>query len=82
MISQENEQRLCYPYYMDEFRERLKYLRMEKEKTQKQVAQETGFAQSAIAFWETGKRVPNAIAIIVLAQYFDVSTDYLLGLED
>lgn len=67
---------------MEGFKERLKYLRLEKEKSQKEVAHDTGFVQSAIAYWESGQRVPNALAVIALAKYFDVTTDYLLGLED
>ncbi len=43
---------------------------------------ETGISQSAIAKWELEKTEPTASAIIILADYFDVSTDYLLGRED
>ena len=67
---------------MDKFIERLKFLRFEKGLTQEQLAKETGFSNSAISYWETGERVPNALAIITLAKYFGVTTDYLLGLED
>ena len=62
--------------------ERLKELRMEKGLSQLQLAKATGFSQSAIAYWETGQRIPNAKAIIILARFFDVSTDYLLGEKD
>ncbi|MBQ3502402.1 MAG: helix-turn-helix transcriptional regulator [Clostridia bacterium] len=37
---------------------------------------------SAIGLWERGKRVPNLDAVIILAQYFSVSLDYIAGLED
>lgn len=62
--------------------ERLKELRMEKELSQLQLAKATGFSQSAITYWETGQRIPNAKAIITLAHFFEVSTDYLLGEKD
>ena len=62
--------------------ERLKELRLEKGLTQKQLAQNTGLSKSAIDFWEREQRVPNANAIIVLAKFFSVTSDYLLGLED
>lgn len=47
-----------------------------------QLAIITGISQSAIAKWELGKTEPTASAIIMLAKFFDESTDYLLGLED
>ena len=65
-----------------DFAERLKELRTEKEVTQAEIAKSIGFKQRAIAYWETGERVPNAQAIVALSKYFGVSTDYLLGLED
>ena len=67
---------------MEKFFERLKELRTEKELSQLELAAATGISKSAIAFWETGKRIPNALAIITLARFFEVSTDYLLGEED
>ena len=62
--------------------ERLKELRIEKELSQAQLAKATGFSQSSIGYWETGQRVPNATAVITLARFFDVTTDYLLGEQD
>jgi transcriptional regulator with XRE-family HTH domain len=67
---------------MNKFIERLKQLRTEKNLSQAQLAKEIDVTQPAIAYWETGKKIPNAQAIITLAQYFGVTTDYLLGLED
>ena len=73
---------LWYIFNMKDFAERLKELRLEKGLTQKQLAQNTGLSKSAIDFWEREQRVPNANAIIVLAKFFSVTSDYLLGLED
>ena len=67
---------------MNRFSERLKELRIEKGQDQRTVAKNIGLSQSAIAQWENNKRTPNADAIIVLADYFDVTTDYLLGRVD
>lgn len=67
---------------MDKFAERLKELRIEKGITQDKLAEETGLSQAALANWENGKRSPSAGAIITLAKYFNVSTDYLLGITD
>lgn len=66
---------------MEVFIERLKELRDERNLSQMQLAIDAGLTQSAIASWETGSRVPSAQAIIVLAKFFGVSSDYLLGLE-
>lgn len=67
---------------MEKFTERLKELRTEKGLTQAQLATETGLSRSAIGFWENGERVPLASVIIILAKYFGVTTDYLLGVTD
>lgn len=67
---------------MSKFAERLKELRIEKELSQAAVAKATGLSQNAIAQWENDKRVPNINALIAIAQFFDVSADYLLGLQD
>ena len=69
-------------YMVIEFKERLKFLREEKGLTQKQLSEATGVAQSAIAFWENGKRLPTLPSLIILAKFFDVSIDYLAGLVE
>ena len=67
---------------MKKFAERLKEIRTEKNLTQMQLSKETGLSAGAIGFWETEKRIPNAMAIIALAKFFGVTTDYLLGVTD
>ncbi|MDE6475177.1 MAG: helix-turn-helix transcriptional regulator [Clostridia bacterium] len=67
---------------MEEFIKRLRELRKEKGITQFQLAQSTGISVSAISSWENNTRIPSALAIITLAKFFDVTTDYLLGLSD
>lgn len=67
---------------MKMFAIRLKELRTEAELSQRALAKETNLSASAIKQWENESRVPNAEAVVALAQYFEVSTDYLLGLED
>ena len=67
---------------MKKFAERLKELRTEKNLTQMQLSKETGLSAGVIGFWETEKRIPNAMAIIALAKFFGVTTDYLLGVTD
>ena len=63
------------------FAERLKALRTEKNIGQNMLAKELGLSNSSISYWETGKQLPTAEAIFKLAIYFDVSTDYLLGIK-
>lgn len=70
-------------YYVDMvFSERIKELRLERDLSQMQLAKACNISQSAIAKWELGKTEPTASAIIVLAEFFNESTDYLLGLTD
>ncbi len=67
---------------MKKFTERLKELRMEKGLSQESLSKELGVGRSSITYWEKGLRVPSAEAIIILAKFFGVSSDYLLGLEN
>ena len=64
------------------FNERLKELRIEKKLSQTQLAKHLKVSQRSISSWETGFREPDFKTLNSIAQFFDVSTDYLLGLED
>ncbi len=64
------------------FSERLKELRLSRNLSQMELAEQTGISQSAIAKWELCKTEPTASALITLALYFNESVDYLLGLID
>ena len=68
----------------NDFADRLKELRQEKGLSQMQLSKELGgkISPAAIGFWEKRTRVPNLDAVVILAKYFDVSLDYLAGLED
>ena len=61
---------------------KLKSLRIEKQLTQKQVADRIGLAISAVSSYESGTRYPSFDVLIKLARIFHVSTDYLLGITD
>lgn len=67
---------------MNKFGERLKDLRMERNLTQTQLAKATGLSQTGIGKWELGQRTPNIDVLILCAKFFQVSADYLCGLED
>ena len=61
------------------FGERLKDLRTKKGYTQKQVAEILKVGRATIAGYETKSIYPDYDKLIVLANLFDCSTDYLLG---
>ena len=67
---------------MDTFCKRLKQLRTEKNVTIIQLAKDTNISKSAISNYELGLQIPSAQVIIILANYFNVSADYLLGIKD
>ena len=60
----------------------IKELRIEKKISQSVLAKEIGVSQKAIDYWERGINEPKASYIIKLADFFDVSADYLLGRKE
>lgn len=67
---------------MATFAERLKQLRDERKISQAAVAKELGVSRYAVYAYEKGKSAPSLDGLIMLADYFDVSVDYLLGRTD
>ena len=61
---------------------RIYELRKQINLSQSELAKNIGASQKAIDFWEKGINEPKASYIISFAKFFDVSTDFLLGLED
>ena len=57
----------------------IKMLREERRISQKELAVAIKMGTTAINNYENGHRVPDANTVIRLADYFDVTTDYLLG---
>ena len=64
---------------MFNFGTHLKMLRKSKNLTQKQLAENIGASESVIQNYELGTRKPTYDMLISLADYFDVSIDYLVG---
>lgn len=62
--------------------EKLRQLRKEKGKTLKEVAKEIGISVSAYSNYEQGIREPSYEILKKICAYYEVSADYLLGLED
>ena len=64
------------------FAERLKELRAEKGVGQEKLAKDIGVGNGTVSLWENELREPKMSNLVLLAQYFDVTIDYLVGLED
>ncbi len=62
--------------------DKIKALRIRKGMTQSEVARLLGLSRSGVNAWEMGLSVPSTQYIVELAKVFDISTDYLLGLEN
>ncbi len=60
----------------------LKELRLEKKVGQVELAKQIGVSKGIISLWENGLREPSMNNLISLARFFDVTIDYLVGLED
>lgn len=56
----------------------LKLLRLQKKKTQLMVQMDTGIEQALLSKYENGLRIPPTETLITLADYYDVSIDYIL----
>lgn len=69
---------------MEIFAKRLKELRLEKNLSQRELVIKLKFkiTQPSIALWEQNKREPSFESAVILAQFFNVSLDYLAGLVD
>ena len=64
------------------FAERLLDLRKEKGISQAKLAQELQVSYAVICYWETDRSEPTAPNLVKIANYFDVSVDYLLGRKE
>lgn len=62
--------------------QRLKELRNEAGLTQKEIAEQIHVGQNSYSNWENGNRKPTAEITSKLAEFFNVSADYLLGKTD
>ena len=64
------------------FGEIFKDLRVSDNKSQKDMAQMLHVSQATVSNWEAGRQIPEVPMLISIAKIFEVSTDYLLGLEN
>lgn len=64
---------------MDMIKNRIRDLREDRDLRQIDVSNATGIDQKTLSNYETGKTNPDSYSIIKLAEFFGVTTDYLLG---
>lgn len=64
------------------FNQRLKELRQDRDLTQINLAKEVDSTQRSISNWELGIAEPPYSMLITIADFFQVSVDYLLGITD
>lgn len=62
--------------------ERIRNLREDMDKSQKDVAEYLNCSQVAYSYYELGRRDIPTETLVRLAKYYQCSTDYLLGLTD
>ncbi len=67
---------------MKNFPERLKELRQEKCLSIQSLAKEVKISSSSLCRWENGQADIKGTQLVILAVYFGVSIDYLMGLEE
>ena len=64
--------------FVVKFQELLSY----SGKLQKDICAEIGVSKQKLSKWKTGYNEPSLEELVIIAKYFNVSTDYLLGLEE
>lgn len=67
---------------MEIFAERLKELRIEKGLSLEKLAKEVKIGSSSLCRWENCQADVKGFQLVILAKYFKVSIDYLMGLEN
>lgn len=64
------------------FATRIKQLRIDNNLTQRDIADKIGITPTGISYWESGNAIPNFETLKKLADFFNVSIDYLTGNEN
>jgi len=64
---------------MTDFAERLRELRISKDLYQRELAEKLNVSRVTITHYETGERFPDPNMLKKIADFFGVTTDYLLG---
>lgn len=64
------------------FNKRIRELRLEKGLRQSDIAKKLKVTPATVTRWENKAQEPDYLTLAQLAQFFEVTSDYLLGLED
>lgn len=64
------------------FSERFKSIRIHQSRTITDIANTLNIKKQSVSTWENMKTVPSADNLVALADYFNVSLDYLVGRTD
>ena len=67
---------------MASFKDMLKYLRTRENLSQSELAEKLNIAKSTVSMYEVGKREPDFETLEVIADFFNVDMNFLLGKED
>ncbi len=67
--------------YVNKFKDNIKELRMEKGLGQTELAKMLGVSKGVVSLWENGLREPGMYSLILLAKFFGVSIDELVGID-
>ena len=66
---------------VDKFGKKLKKLRMDNNVSAYKLCEDLHIHRGTLSNWETGKRTPDSDTLLKIANYFNVTLDYLLGNE-
>ena len=75
---------ICDNIHMEKanFASRFRYLRKEIGYSMRQMAGCLDVGKTIIGQWESGKKEPNLVNLVAIAEFFDVSIDWLVGREN
>ena len=68
--------------HMEKFVKRIKALRQDRGMTQVEFAKAINVAGATVAHWECGGRMPSINMLVRIADFYNVTTDFLLGRID
>lgn len=76
----ENLEKIDYTdYHANYFRQQLAFLFRRKNKTQTEIAQEVQIEQRTLSNYKTGRTQPDITSLVKLADYLNVTLDFLVG---
>jgi len=67
---------------MEIFKKRIKELRSERNLTLREIGEALGIDHTTYSSYETGKAHPKLELFVKIAEFFDVTPNYLLGVDD